>query len=431
MSASPSPRRPLLIGFFALALLLGGFGAWAVLANISGAIVAPGAIEVEQNRQVVQHPDGGVVQEILVKEGDAVAAGAVLVRLDASALRSELAIVEGRLFEIMARGARLRSERDGAARVAFPEALLARAKQREELAETVAGQRRLFAARSESLAREAEQLTRREGQFANQIEGIEAQVAALNTQLALIAQQLDTQRALYGRGLVSRDRVLTLERETARLAGEIGRLAAARAEAEGRVTETGIEILKLSTARREEAITRLRDTNASEAELIERRHALRERLSRLVIRAPVSGVVYGLTVNTPRSVIRPADPVLYLIPQDRPLVIAARVAPIHVDQVVVGQQVVLRFPAFDSRSTPELFGKVVRVSPDAFADERSESAYYRAEIRLDAGEIGKLAGKTIIPGMPVESFIRTDDRSPLAYLVKPLADYFSRAFRES
>lgn len=431
MSASPSPRRPLLIGFFALALLLGGFGAWAVLANISGAIVAPGAIEVEQNRQVVQHPDGGVVQEILVKEGDAVAAGAVLLRLDASALRSELAIVEGRLFEIMARGARLRSERDGAARVAFPEALLARAKQREELAETVAGQRRLFAARSESLAREAEQLTRREGQFANQIEGIEAQVAALNTQLALIAQQLDTQRALYGRGLVSRDRVLTLERETARLAGEIGRLAAARAEAEGRVTETGIEILKLSTARREEAITRLRDTNASEAELIERRHALRERLSRLVIRAPVSGVVYGLTVNTPRSVIRPADPVLYLIPQDRPLVIAARVAPIHVDQVVVGQQVVLRFPAFDSRSTPELFGKVVRVSPDAFADERSESAYYRAEIRLDANEIGKLAGKTIIPGMPVESFIRTDDRSPLAYLVKPLADYFSRAFRES
>ena len=428
---SPSARRPILLGFLALLLLVGGFGTWATLANISGAIVAPGQIEVEQNRQVVQHPDGGVVEEVLVVEGDTVAAGDVLIRLDAAELASELAIVEGQLFEIMARAARRRDERDEAAEVEFSQELLDRAEGWPEVAEMVDGQARLFEARGESLSKEAEQLARRNGQIDNQIEGIDAQSASLGRQLELIEKELENQRGLFERGLVSYDKVLTLEREEARLSGEIGRLTAQRAEAEGKITEIEIEILKLGTSRREEAITELRDIRAQEAELVERRQALTVRLSRLDIRAPVSGVIYGLTVNTPRSVIRPADPVLYLVPQDRPLVIAAKVEPIHVDQVFAGQSVVLRFPAFDSRTTPELSGKVVQVSADAFTDERSQATYYRAEIRLDEGEMAKLEGKSIIPGMPVDSYIRTNDRTPLAYLVKPLADYFNKAFRES
>ena len=428
---SPSARRPILLGFLALLLLVGGFGTWATLANISGAIVAPGQIEVEQNRQVVQHPDGGVVEEVLVVEGDTVAAGDVLIRLDAAELASELAIVDGQLFEIMARAARLRAERDEAAEVEFSQELLDRAEGWPEVAEMVDGQARLFEARGESLSKEAEQLARRNGQIDNQIEGIDAQSASLGRQLELIEKELENQRGLFERGLVSYDKVLTLEREEARLSGEIGRLTAQRAEAEGKITEIEIEILKLGTSRREEAITELRDIRAQEAELVERRQALTVRLSRLDIRAPVSGVIYGLTVNTPRSVIRPADPVLYLVPQDRPLVIAAKVEPIHVDQVFAGQSVVLRFPAFDSRTTPELSGKVVQVSADAFTDERSQATYYRAEIRLDEGEMAKLEGKSIIPGMPVDSYIRTNDRTPLAYLVKPLADYFNKAFRES
>ncbi|QDC11420.1 HlyD family type I secretion periplasmic adaptor subunit [Oceanicola sp. D3] len=426
-----SARRPLLLGFFALVLLLGGFGTWATLANISGAIVASGQVEVEQNRQVVQHPDGGVVDEVLVAEGASVEAGDVLIRLDASELASELAIVEGQLFEIMARAARLRAERDEAERIEFSQELLDRAEGWPDVAEMVEGQSRLFAARNDSMSREAEQLARRKGQIDNQVEGIDAQSASLARQLELIETELETQRGLFERGLVSYDKVLTLEREQARLAGEIGRLTAQRAEAEGKITEIEIEILKLGTARREEAITQLRDVTAQEGELIERRQALTVRLSRLDIRAPVSGIVYGLTVNTPRSVVRPADPVLFLVPQDRPLVIAARVEPIHVDQVFAGQPVVLRFPAFDSRTTPELLGQVVQVSADAFTDERSQITYYRAEIRLNEGEMGKLADKAIIPGMPVDSYIRTDDRTPLAYLVKPLTDYFNKAFRES
>jgi multidrug efflux pump subunit AcrA (membrane-fusion protein) len=208
-------------------------------------------------------------------------------------------------------------------------------------------------------------------------------------------------------------------------------LDAARAEAEGKVTEIDIEILRRGSTRREEANAQLRDLGYRELELAERRRSLIEQIDRLDIRAPVAGIVHALQVTTPRSVIRPAEPVLYIVPQDRPLVIAAQVAPIHVDEVAIGQAVALRFAAFDSRTTPELFGQVRQISADALIDEASRASYYRAEIVLDPGERDKLNGHAIIPGMPVEVFIRTGERTPLAYLVRPLAEYFNRAFRES
>ncbi|MEL6690256.1 MAG: HlyD family efflux transporter periplasmic adaptor subunit, partial [Pseudomonadota bacterium] len=205
----------------------------------------------------------------------------------------------------------------------------------------------------------------------------------------------------------------------------------ARAQSEGRMTEIEIEIIKLGSDRREEAITLLRDIQFRELELTERRQTLLERLNRLDITAPVSGVVYGLSVFAERSVVRPAEPVLFIVPQDRPLVIAAQVNPINIDQVFVGQNVTLRFSALDQRTTPELEGEVVQLSADAFQDEATQQSFYRAEIILSEGQIARLPeGSTLIPGMPVESFIRTEDRTPIAYLVKPVADYFSRAFRE-
>ena len=226
--------------------------------------------------------------------------------------------------------------------------------------------------------------------------------------------------------------VLSLQREQANLDGRLGELRASEAQAEGRITEIDIEIIKLDTRLREEAITRLRDIQYREVELAEQRRSITERMKRLDIRAPVSGVIYGLQVHTPRSVIRPAEPVLYIVPQDRPLVIAARVDPINVDQVWEGQEVSLRFSALDQRTTPELFGTVVQVSPDAFTDDATQMSYYRTEIELSEGERERLPENTeLVPGMPVEAFIRTSDRSPLAYLVKPLADYFTKAFRET
>lgn len=427
-----SARKPVLFGVFGLLLLVGGFGTWAVVSNIAGAIIASGRIEVDRNRQVVQHLDGGVVAEILVDEGDTVALGDVLIRLDDTLLRSQLLITEGQLFELMARRGRLEAERDGSTTVSFDDVLVDAAESRPEVADLIAGQQRLFEARRESTARETDQLEKRRGQIANQIEGIDAQQASLERQIVLISKELKNQQSLLDRGLAQAGTVLNLERTAADLDGTLGELIATEAQAEGRITEIDIEILKLGTGQREDAITRLRDLQYRELELAEQRRSLKERLERLDITAPVSGIVYGLQVHTPRSVIRAADPVLYLVPQDRPLVIAARVETIHIDKLFVGQPVTLRFSALDQRQTPELFGTVVQISADAFEDANNQASFYRAEIVLNEGEQSKLPeGTVLIPGMPVETFIRTDDRSPMAYLVKPLADYFTKAFRES
>lgn len=427
-----SSRWPLILGYLSLLLLVGGFGVWSVTSRLAGAIVASGQIEVDQNRQIVQHPDGGVVDAIEVDEGDTVAAGDILLRLDASQITSELAVVTSQLNETKARRSRLQAERDDADAVAFDPALLEAAETDPAVAELIAGQKRLFDARLSSLKNEVAQLQKRRGQITSQIDGISAQQVALDSQLALIAKELADQQSLLDRGLAQASRVLSLQREEARLLGTLGELAASKAQAEGRITEIEIEILNRTTQRREEAITLLRDILVQELELQERHNTLSERMSRLDIRAPVSGIVYGLQVHAPRAVIRPAEPILYLVPQDRPLVIAARVEPIHVDQVNVGQDVVLRFPNFDARTTPELSGYVDQISADAFVDEGNSMHYYRAEIVMKDGQSDRLPeGAVLIPGMPVEAYLRTEDHTPLAYLVKPLADYFTKAFREN
>ncbi|MEM1150904.1 MAG: HlyD family type I secretion periplasmic adaptor subunit [Pseudomonadota bacterium] len=427
-----SARKPLIVGIAAVAVLVGGFGTWASQANIAGAIIASGRIEVDRNRQVVQHPDGGVVAEIAVDEGATVEVGDVLIRLDPSLLSSELAIVEGQLWETTARRARLEAERDDAQEIEFPPDLLAIAEERDAVAELIDGQRNLFAARAETVSRNVEQLGRRRLQIADQISGIDAQLVALARQLELINEELRDQQDLFERGLAQVGRVLALQREQANLEGRVGELTANRAQAEGRITEIDIEILGLNAGRREEAITQLRDIQFREVELMERRRAVSERLERLEITAPVGGIVYGLSVFAERSVIRAADPLLFIVPQDRPLVIAARVEPIHIDQVYVGQDVTLRLSALDQRTTPELEGRVIQLSADAFEDEATQLSFYRAEIILEEGQQERLPeGAALIPGMPVESFIRTEDRTPLAYLIKPLADYFNRALRES
>ena len=427
-----SARTPVVVGFLGLAVLLGGFGVWATQTEIAGAIIASGRIEVDQNRQIVQHPEGGVVAKIGVKEGDTVEAGELLLQLDVTQLRTRLAIVEGQLYELMARRGRLEAERDDRDEITFDPELLTISRDRPQVQDLIQGQQNLFEARRDSIARTREQLAERSAQTRNQIVGFEAQEASLARQLELIEQELAAQQSLLDRGLAQASGVLALQRQAASLDGQLGELAASKAQAEQRITEVEIEVLRLGTNRREEAITQLRDLRTRELELVEQQQGLITDIDRMELRAPVSGIVYNMRVQTLRSVIRPADPVLFLIPQDRPLVIAARVDPIHIDQIVTGQAVNLRFSALDQRTTPELVGQVALVSADAFEDEALGASYYRAEIVLNPGEVEKLPdGQVLIPGMPVEAFIRTDDRSPLTYLVKPMMDYFNRAFREN
>lgn len=427
-----SASKPLILGFLGLFVLVCGFGAWSFLAQISGAVVSSGRFEVDRNRQIVQHETGGTVAEILVDEGDTVAAGELLLKLDGAQLTSRLAIVEDQLYEMMARRGRLEAERDENDTMEFEAEVMAVARVDLDVQELIEGQRNLFSARRASVVQEINQLSKRSGQISSQIVGIDAQEVSLSRQLALIEEELTNQQSLLERQLTQAGTVLSLQRESARLTGQLGELAASKAEAEGRITEIDIERLKLSTGTREEAITRLRDLRARELELIEQRSALREEIDRLNIRAPVSGVIYDMQVRTPRSVIRAAEPVMFLVPQDRPLVIAARVDLIHIDQLVAGQDVTLRLSALDQRTTPELYGRVVQISADAFEDEATGQSYYRTEIILNEGEMEKLAeGTVLIPGMPVEAYIKTGDRTPMAYLIKPVADYFARAFRES
>ncbi|TKW67274.1 MAG: HlyD family type I secretion periplasmic adaptor subunit [Paracoccus denitrificans] len=426
-----SPRRPIVMGLVAIAILFAGFGAWAFGTRIAGAVVAPGQIEVEQQRQVVQHPDGGVVEDILVREGASVTAGQVLIQLDGSLLRSELAIVEGQYFEILARRGRLEAERDEQSEITFPVALEQPATRNGMLTDMMAGQRSLFATRRDTLQQSLDQLTTQSQQVGAQIAGIDAQQAALEIQRELIAQELRDQRALLDKGLAQAPRVLALEREAASIDGRIGEMQASKAQAETRQTEISITLLQKKSERREQAETELRDLGYRELELAERRNSLIEQLSRLDITAPVAGVVYQMQVTTPRSVVRAAEPILFIVPQDRPLVIAARIATIHIDEIHPGQDVKLRFAAFNARTTPEIDGLLNRVSADAILDEATNTPFYKAEVTIPAEERAKLGELALIPGMPVEVYIQTGERSPAAYLLKPFTDYFARSFRES
>lgn len=423
--------RSLALGILSLLVLIVGFGGWAVTSRISGAVVAPGQIEVEQQRQVVQHPDGGVVDAILVRGGQRVEAGEPLIRLDGQLLRTELAIVEGQYFEILARRGRLEAERDQADAPQFPADLIQTAAGRPDLQGLIDGQAGLFAARRDTLRQSLEQLETQSEQVAQQIDGIDAQTEAVRTQRALIERELTDQRSLLSKGLAQATRVLALEREAASLDGRLGELAASRAQGETRRTEIGITRLQQTSERRENAETELGDLGYRELELAERRRSLSDQIARLDIRAPVAGVVHELQVTTPRSVIRPADPILYLVPQDRPLVVAARVQPIHVDEVHTGQPVVLRLSAFSSRTTPEIGGVLSQISADAVVDPATNLPYYRAEVTIPTDQLARLGDLDLVPGMPAEVFIQTGERSPMAYFLKPLADYFTRAFRET
>jgi HlyD family secretion protein len=423
--------RYLATGFLALLLLVGGIGGWSAFAQISGAVVASGTLEVQSNRQIVQHSTGGVVEAILARDGDRVEEGAVLVRFEGDKLRSELAVVEGQYFEILARKNRLATERDGLAAVVFDPELLEAAEEMPETAALLAAQVQQFETHRDALGEEKAALRERLGQIGRQIDGMAAQRDATIRQADLLRQEIATQETLFAQGLARQAQLLTPQRELARLEGDQGEIEAATAENRARIAEIEIEILRLSTERRTAAIAELRDLEYREIELRERRTSLREEVARLELRAPVSGVVYGSTADTLRAVVRAAEPIMFIVPEATPLIVRARIEPIHIDQVGAGQPAVLRFAAFNARTTPEVVGEVLNVSADVIQDERTGERYYRTEIMLDEAAKDALADLSLLPGMPVEAFIRTEERSPISYLVRPFADYFYRAFRET
>jgi len=425
-----SIRGSALLGLLTVLVLTLGVGVWGAWASLAGAVIAQGQVQIEARAQIVQHRDGGVVKEILVRDGDRVAAGDPLLVLDEAELASQAKIIADQLVELRARAARLAAERDGADAVIYPADLKGKADVDTSVAAIIEGQENLFTARLATVGEATRSYEEQKLQVENEIVGQKAQIDALDEQILLLASELVDTEALLEQGLVQSARVTSLKREKASLTGQKGELEAAVARNLGRIAQIDVEIVGLTARRREEAVTELRDVEPRIAGLDEEHDALEIKLSRLTLTAPMEGLVHDMRVYSLGAIIRPADPVLFSIPQEEELMITAKGDAYHIDQVFAGRPVVLRFSAFNARTTPEINAEVARVSADVTTDERSGVQYYTTELRVSREEIARLGNQALLPGMPVEVFIQTGERSPLSYMAKPFTDYFERAFRD-
>ena len=419
------------LGVAVIAAVFGGIGLWSMVAPIDGAVIAAGQVVVETNRKAVQHLEGGVIGEILVREGERVVAGAVVARLDDTVQNANLALIDGQLTEIYARRARLEAERDRQDRLATPRGV-ADILDMSEFTAKLAGQQRLFEARLATRTTQISLLEERVVQQNERIRGLDAQIASLRDQNRLINDELEGVRDLHAQGFAPLTRVRELEREAKRLGGERGALQASVAEAESIIAEARLEIERLHEAGREEAITELRDAEVSAAELEERRVTALDALRRTEVRAPHSGRVLGLAVHTVGGVIAPGAPLMEIVPDGDRLQIAAQVAPQDIDKILPGQETLIRFSVFGTRRTPETDGEVRQVSADAMTDEATGLPYYLVTIEIPEGDelSALLNGATLVPGMPVEAFIHTGSKPAISYLLKPLSDSMARSMRE-
>jgi len=427
--ARRSLRLHLIIGLAVVAVLAGGLGGWASTQQISGALIAPGQIVVESNVKTVQHPSGGVVGELRARDGDVVKAGDVVVRLDDTVAKANLAIVTKNLDAAMARAARLEAEQLGLDDIAFQPRLTARVGD-PDVADVIASESKLFEVRVNGRAGQKEQLRERIRQLKEEIEGLSAQEKAKQQEIALVSQELTGVRDLYGKHLVQLSRLTTLERDATRLNGERAQYVASLAQANGKITETELQIIQIEKDLISEVSKDLRETNDKIGELIERKVSAEDQLRRIDMRAPQDGIVAQSTVHTIGGVITAGDAIMLIVPQTDDLQVEAKVNPQDIDKLQVGQKTLLRLSAFNQRTTPELTGVVSRVSPDVTTDQRTGQSYYTIRVTMPPEEVVRLGKVTLIPGMPVEAFVQTGERTLISYLLKPLSDQLMRTFRE-
>ena len=427
--ARRSIRLHLVAGLAVVAVLAGGLGGWASTQQISGALIAPGQIVVESNVKKVQHPTGGVVGELRARDGDLVKSGDIVVRLDDTVTKANLAIVTKNLDAALARAARLEAEQRGLDKISFPPQLADRAAD-PEVAAVIASESKLFDVRVTGRAGQKAQLSERIRQLKEEIEGLSAQERAKEQEIALVQQELSGVRDLYEKRLVQISRLTTLERDAARLNGERAQYIAARAQAKGKITETELQIIQVDRDVVSEVSKDLRETNDKIGELIERKVTAEDQLRRIDIRAPQDGIVEQSTVHTVGGVITAGDAIMLIVPQTDDLQVEAKVNPQDIDKLQVGQETLLRLSAFNQRTTPELNGFVSRVSPDVTTEQRTGQSYYTIRVSMPPQEIARLGDVKLIPGMPVEAFVQTGERTLISYLMKPLSDQLMRTFRE-
>jgi HlyD family secretion protein len=428
--APASIRLHLIIGLAVVVILAGGLGGWASTAQISGALIAPGAIVVDSNVKKVQHPTGGVVGEVRARDGMLVKAGDIVVRLDDTVTKASLAIVIKALNGLWARAARLEAEQQGLDKIVFPPMLTDRADD-PDVKNVMASESKLFEVRTTGRAGQKAQLRERIAQLNEEIVGLTAQETAKTKEIALVEKELVGVRTLYEQKLVQISRLTVLERDLARLSGERGQYLASRAQAKGKITETELQIIQVDKDLVSEVSKDLRETNDKLGEFVERKVTAEDQLRRIDIRAPQAGMVLQSTVHTVGGVITAGDAIMMIVPQTDDLSVEAKVNPQDIDKLQIGQKTVLRLSAFNQRTTPELNGVVTRVSPDVTTDQRTGQSYYTIRVSMPLDEVARLGDNVkLIPGMPVEAFVQTGDRTMLSYLMKPLSDQLMRSFRE-
>jgi HlyD family secretion protein len=421
--------RYMLAGFVAIVTLVGGVGVWAAQTEIAGAVIASGLVVVESNVKKVQHPTGGVVGEIYVKDGDVVRAGDLLLRLDETVTRANLQMITKQLDELVVREVRLKAERDGVKSVEFPGSLNAR-KDTPTIREIFSGERNLFESRRDSREGQKAQLRERITQLDQEFAGVSGQVAAKTREIDLIGKQLKDLETLEEKQLVTAATMVALRREAARLEGEHGQLTAAAAQTRGKVTEINLQILRIDQDMRTEVVKELGETQSRQSEFFERKVAAEDQLKRVELRAPQSGKVHQLSVHTVGGVVNPSEPAMLIVPDSDKLVVEAKINPQDIDQVLQSRTARIRFAAFNQRTTPELDGEIGSIAADLTQDPRSGDSYYTARINIPVAELARLEGNKLVPGMPAEVLIKTHERTALSYFIKPLQDQIARAFRE-
>jgi HlyD family secretion protein len=428
-------RRINLFGITVVLVAVGGVGGWATTTELAGAVIAGGNVVVESNVKKVQHPNGGIVGQILVQEGSEVEAGQLLVRLDDTLTRATLGVVQSQLDVYQAREARLSAERDGVDKIAFPESLLQR-RSDPTVESSIVGEEKLFQSRREGRAGQVSQLKERVTQTKEEIRGLEAQQQSKESEIKFIGEELSGVSALYKQNLVTIVRYMQLQRDKARLEGERGQLIADIARSKGKIAETELQILQVDRDFLTDVLKDLRESQGKIAELQERVNAAQDELKRIDIRAPQAGIVYQLQVHTIGGVIGKGETLMQIVPKADKLIVEAKIPPQDIDQVGEGAPVHVRIMAGNRRMMPDLNGKVIVVSPDLTHDPQQSpqgpptAPYYMVRVSLDAGQTKRLGDLKLLPGMPAEVYIRTHDRTPLDYLLKPLREQISRTFRE-
>jgi HlyD family secretion protein len=428
VSARASIDRHLAIAGIAAVLLVFGAGGWAVTTELSGAVLASGTMVVEGHVKTVQHPLGGVVEEIAVRNGQPVRQGDIVMRLDDDVASADLRVVDNALDALVVRRARLEAERDGEVVLEMPRSIAERLAE-PTLAAIVRSETRYFDSRVQARDGLRAQLRERIAQHEEQIDGLRLQSEAQEESIRLVADELSDLEKLYAQKLITKNRVMALRREAATMRGTHGQLLAEIAATKGRVSETELQIIQIGQDLRNEVNKELRETAEKIAELQQRRIAALDQLKRVDIRAPHDGVVHELAVHTVGGVIGAGDPLMLIVPAEELLVVEAKVAAQDRDQVHIGQSALLRMTTFDQRTTPELHGEVSVIGADLVEDERTGFQYYPVRMHLMPGEQDRLGDEMLAPGMPVESYIQSGYRTVFSYLTKPIADYLAKAFR--